>query len=72
MSKLVARFRLNESEPLRANFSLTEDEPIVARFSLLIAPSKLSQLENDVGFKNEDEILDLIRENTSNLNYRRI
>jgi hypothetical protein len=38
----------------------------------LIAPSKLSQLENDVGFKNEDEILDLIRENTSNLNYRRI
>lgn len=41
---------------LRAKFTLDNTEPIKVKFSLNLTPSKLSQLENDMGFVRKEEI----------------
>ena len=43
-------------EELVANFTLSEPEEIQAVFKLDLTPSKVSQLENDLGFVTKDEV----------------
>lgn len=45
-----------------ANFSLTPNEPMVATFQINVKPSKLSELENDVGYITADATHEAIAE----------
>lgn len=43
-------------EELTAKFILEEQDPIKATFKIDVAPTKLSELENDMGYITSDEV----------------
>jgi hypothetical protein len=43
-------------EELTAKFTLVEQEPIKATFKIDVTPTKLSELENDMGYITSDEV----------------
>lgn len=44
-------------EELTAKFILEEQDPMKATFKIDVAPSKISELENDMGFVTKDDVI---------------
>lgn len=65
------KFILNKQQPYRALFNINKNPSFRANFIYSLTPTKLSQLDNDVGFlKKEDLINELIEMN--NVIYKEI
>lgn len=55
--KIVASFSINKRDPKKVTFTSTKTEPVKANFNIHVTPSKVSQLQNDLGFVNAEEVL---------------
>ena len=65
----VANFSL-ENPSIEAEFELSEPTDIDATFQINVAPSKVSQLENDLNFQTGDEVAASIQAESEIINAR--
>lgn len=66
---LVAEFEINNVE-LEAEYELSENQHIDADFVINASPDKVSQLENDLNYRTQEQIQDAIQAESDVINAR--
>lgn len=70
MQNVAAEFSIGQRPTINAEFSIEESNAINTIFTIKASPTKVSQLENDLGYQTEEEVNQAIETTTDVINER--
>ena len=70
MQNVAAEFIIGQKATINAEFSIEESKTIDTIFTIKASPTKVSQLENDLGYQTEEEVNQAIETATDVINER--